>query len=127
MAPFLQEAVMNIFRKQKKQAGLKCSAVVVAAGSSTRMGMDKLMLPLGDILRPFVAALPAVALGVFCYRLLCLHAGDSPFLLLPVLPLVLVCYLALALPAGALTKRELLALPFGERLCPLLEKTKLLK
>ena len=40
---------MNIFRKQKKQAGLKCSAVVVAAGSSTRMGMDKLMLPLGDI------------------------------------------------------------------------------
>ena len=36
-------------RRQKKQRELCCSAVVVAAGSSTRMGMDKLMLPLDDI------------------------------------------------------------------------------
>lgn len=36
-------------RKRKKQQKPCCSAVVVAAGSSTRMGMDKLMLPLGDI------------------------------------------------------------------------------
>ncbi len=36
-------------RRQKKQQEPCCSAVVVAAGSSTRMGMDKLMLPLDDI------------------------------------------------------------------------------
>ena len=36
-------------RRQKKQREPCCSAVVVAAGSSTRMGMDKLMLPLDDI------------------------------------------------------------------------------
>lgn len=35
-------------RKQKKRQELCCSAVVVAAGSSTRMGMDKLMLPLDE-------------------------------------------------------------------------------
>lgn len=36
-------------RRQKKQREPCCSAVMVAAGSSTRMGMDKLMLPLDDI------------------------------------------------------------------------------
>lgn len=40
---------MGIFRKKKKQEEIVCSAVVVAAGASTRMGMDKLMLPLGDV------------------------------------------------------------------------------
>ena len=35
-------------RKQKKRHEPCCSAVVVAAGSSTRMGMDKLMLPLDE-------------------------------------------------------------------------------
>ena len=35
-------------RKQKKSQEPCCSAVVVAAGSSTRMGMDKLMLPLDE-------------------------------------------------------------------------------
>ncbi len=39
---------MGIFGRFKKQAPPKppCSAVIVAAGSSTRMGMDKVMLPL---------------------------------------------------------------------------------
>ena len=36
-------------RKQKKRQEPCCSAAVVAAGSSTRMGMDKLMLPLDEI------------------------------------------------------------------------------
>lgn len=36
-------------RKQKKRQEPCCSAVVVAAGSSIRMGMDKLMLPLDEI------------------------------------------------------------------------------
>lgn len=41
---------MPVFwRKKKKAPGVLCSAVVVAAGSSTRMGTDKLMLPLGGI------------------------------------------------------------------------------
>ena len=35
-------------RKQKKRQEPCCSAVVVAAGSSTRMGMEKLMLPLDE-------------------------------------------------------------------------------
>ena len=41
---------MPVFwRKKKKAPGILCSAVVVAAGSSTRMGTDKLMLTLGGI------------------------------------------------------------------------------
>lgn len=40
---------MGIFSRKKKRREPVCSAVVVAAGSSVRMGMDKLMLPLGDI------------------------------------------------------------------------------
>lgn len=42
---------MGIFgrKKQKKSGEILCSAVVVSAGSSTRMGMDKIMLPLGDV------------------------------------------------------------------------------
>ena len=37
----------GLFKKQKKLP--VCSAVIVAAGSSQRMGSDKLMAPLGDI------------------------------------------------------------------------------
>ena len=41
---------MPVFwRKKKKTPGILCSVVVVAAGSSTRMGTDKLMLTLGGI------------------------------------------------------------------------------
>lgn len=42
---------MGIFnrRKKKKAKELLCSAVVVAAGSSTRMGADKMLLPLGGV------------------------------------------------------------------------------
>lgn len=36
------------FRKKKKPARPLCGAVVAAAGSSTRMGEDKLFLPLGE-------------------------------------------------------------------------------
>ena len=40
---------MGIFgRKKKKTDQPLCSAIVVAAGSSTRMGADKMMLPLGE-------------------------------------------------------------------------------
>lgn len=50
------------FLKKKKPVRPLCAAVIAAAGSSTRMGEDKLMLPLGDepvllhALRPFQAA-----------------------------------------------------------------------
>ena len=40
--------IFDRFKKNKEQQ-LLCSAVVVAAGSSTRMGMDKIMLPLGGV------------------------------------------------------------------------------
>ena len=36
------------FRKKQRQSAPACAAVVAAAGSSTRMGEDKLMLPLGE-------------------------------------------------------------------------------
>ena len=36
----------RLFRRQREE-GPRCSAVVPAAGSSTRMGQDKLLLPLG--------------------------------------------------------------------------------
>lgn len=37
---------MGLFKKQKKEAAPSCSAVVVAAGSSTRMGFDKVLADL---------------------------------------------------------------------------------
>ena len=37
----------RLFRRRREEE-LRCSAVVPAAGSSTRMGQDKLLLPLGE-------------------------------------------------------------------------------
>ena len=48
---------MGLFKKQKKEAAPSCSAVVVAAGSSTRMGFDKVLADVGG--------LPAI---VWCLR-----------------------------------------------------------
>ena len=39
---------MAIFQRRKKAVEPLCAAVVAAAGSSSRMGEDKIMLPLGD-------------------------------------------------------------------------------
>ena len=38
---------MGLFRRKKKNAGPLCSAVIVAAGSSSRMGFDKLLADVG--------------------------------------------------------------------------------
>ena len=48
---------MGLFKKRKKEAAPSCSAVVVAAGSSTRMGFDKVLADVGG--------LPAI---VWCLR-----------------------------------------------------------
>lgn len=40
---------MGLFRRRKKEAGPSCSAVVVAAGSSTRMGFDKVLAEVGGV------------------------------------------------------------------------------
>ena len=41
---------MGLFRRRKKDMpDVVCSAVIVAAGSSTRMGLDKLMAEIGGI------------------------------------------------------------------------------
>ena len=40
---------MGLFRRQKKEAGPVCSAVVVAAGSSSRMGFDKVLAEVGGV------------------------------------------------------------------------------
>ena len=40
---------MGLFRKRKKEAGPSCSVVVVAAGSSTRMGFDKVLADVGGL------------------------------------------------------------------------------
>lgn len=39
----------KLFRRSKPAAGFSCSAIVPAAGSSTRMGEDKLLMPLHDV------------------------------------------------------------------------------
>ena len=39
---------MGLFRRKKKEAGPLCSAVIVAAGSSSRMGFDKVLAELGE-------------------------------------------------------------------------------
>ena len=38
---------MGLFRRKKKKAGPLCSAVIVAAGSSSRMGFDKMLADVG--------------------------------------------------------------------------------
>ena len=38
---------MGLFRRKKKMAGPLCSAIIVAAGSSSRMGFDKLLADVG--------------------------------------------------------------------------------
>jgi len=40
---------MGFFRRRKKEAGPACSAVVVAAGSSSRMGLDKVLAEVGGV------------------------------------------------------------------------------
>ena len=41
---------MGLLRRWRKQtAGRRCTAVVAAAGSSRRMGTDKLLMPLGEV------------------------------------------------------------------------------
>lgn len=40
---------MGLFRKRKKEVRPACSAVVVAAGSSTRMGFDKVLAEVGGL------------------------------------------------------------------------------
>ena len=40
---------MGLFRRKKKEAGPICSAVVVAAGASTRMGFDKVLAEVGGV------------------------------------------------------------------------------
>ena len=39
----------KLFRRSKPDTGFSCSAIVPAAGNSTRMGEDKLLLPLHDV------------------------------------------------------------------------------
>ena len=41
--------LLNLFKKDKKTVEPHCSAVIVAAGSSERMGSDKLMMKLGEL------------------------------------------------------------------------------
>ncbi|MDD6160443.1 MAG: 2-C-methyl-D-erythritol 4-phosphate cytidylyltransferase [Oscillospiraceae bacterium] len=40
---------MGLFRRKAKKAAPVCSVVVVAAGSSARMGQDKIMMQVGDL------------------------------------------------------------------------------
>ena len=40
---------MGLFRKRKKEQEPLCSAVIVAAGNSSRMGLDKVMAEVGGV------------------------------------------------------------------------------
>ncbi len=80
-----------------------------------------------DLLRPLLAALPAMLLGIGLYCVLQRRAGGSAWVMLPVLGVVAGAMLLFSLVFGAVEKEDLLTLPAGEKLCILLEKCKLLK
>ena len=40
---------MGLFRRKEKEPEALCSAVIVAAGSSSRMGLDKLLAEVGGL------------------------------------------------------------------------------
>lgn len=41
--------MVRLFRRKSKEPSVQCSVVILAAGSSSRMGQDKIMLPIGDL------------------------------------------------------------------------------
>lgn len=41
--------MMRLFKRKSKEPAVHCSVVILAAGSSSRMGQDKIMLPIGDL------------------------------------------------------------------------------
>lgn len=80
--------------------------------------------PARDLFRPLLAALFSVGAG------LCLYAGAARLLssvprLLLALPFTVCLYVFLSLRFGALTREDLGAVPFGEKICPALEKLRL--
>lgn len=77
--------------------------------------------------RPFVAALLAVASGALLYAALLYRFGAVACQILILLPLVAFLYLAFALLFGAVQKSDIAALPFGGAICRVLEKCNLLR
>ena len=80
-----------------------------------------------DLFLPLGAAVLAVGSGAAVYFWLLQRGCSGALALLPALPVVVVTYFLLALRLGALTRADLALLPFGTRLCALLEKCKMLK
>lgn len=79
-----------------------------------------------ELFRPLAATIPALGAGLGVYTLL-LSRLDSAVVTLLALCAVLVLYVPLSLRLGVLEREDLLSLPAGERILPLLEKWNLLK
>lgn len=84
------------------------------------------LLSVGALFRPLGASALAVGIGAVLYVGLAFHGGGD-WCMLPVLLLTVLLFVPLALRLGAVEQQDILALPMGERICPLLQKMKLLK
>lgn len=81
----------------------------------------------GMLFAPLAAAIPAVALGALSYFALLSALTSVALALLPSIGLTVVLYFVLALRFGAVGRAELSVLPFGDPLCALLEKCRLMR
>lgn len=88
---------------------------------------DLRILPFWALLRPFLAALPAVFGGMGVLVLLRHCFAQGPWQTPVALAAVVASYLPLALLFGAARKEDIIELPGGAVLCRLLEKIHLLK
>ncbi|MBR6726671.1 MAG: oligosaccharide flippase family protein [Clostridia bacterium] len=107
---------------------LCCNAVVllIEATALARVLPFRFFSP-RMLLGPMLAALPAVGGGALLYFGLLSALPTADWIILPSLALTVAVYGLLALRFGAVGREELSVLPFGERLCTVLEKCRLMR
>ena len=125
-ATLLQIPSVNIYAAPIST--LFCQLTVLSVEAVALSRALPLRLHLGkDLFCPLFCALVSVGLGIGAYAA-GLYLGVPFLLLLPcVLLLTVLCYGVLSLKRGAVGREDLAHLPFGERLCALLEKMRLFK
>ena len=107
---------------------LVCNVTVLAFNVVALSRVTELrILPFGALLRPFLAALPAVFGGGGVLLLLWRCFGKSPWQTPVAIAAVAAIYLPLVLAFGVVKKEDIVDLPGGEALCRWLEKIHLLK
>ena len=71
---------------------------------------------LSVLLRPMLAAAPAVGIGFIGYHLIAARLGESAILTLAMLSIVVITYLVLACKTGTVRREDILAMPMGDRI-----------